>query len=450
MEPQLISHGGTRILCLAEIRGHLSLLNELAVQYRADVIVHTGSFGFFDENSVDKIHESYLRHIVAFSPLLDQELVDKISELSRANGEYVDHDVQALRDLLRGRKVSEVMDYVRGEKRLSVPVYTIYGMVEDSTVLNKFRLGVYSIPNLTILDESTTAVIKLDSELDLFLCGIGGSLSYQKLFHHGTFDNELNKYITAEQRHNFTPVAGDPGNVWITMLQIGEFIKTVENNSQKTQVKIMLSHPSPSREGLLAHLSVFLKMDYTISNGLHFLYPSSFNELSICPNFEFYKLKFSDARSQLSSIWVQVQNTIEKVVESEPRLQDLLSTALTCFDRIPVINSKDQDIIPLALSFNKRDVNSNTIRLQSDMYYLAFQNQWHFNLCDVTIGSMVLAYQNGRMKFEANAQGFDFTFKRSGQEVRERINSGFRRGGYGGSTGNGSRGRGTRGNYLKR
>lgn len=424
----MISHGGVRILCLAEIRGHLSLLNELAFEYQADIIVHTGSFGFFDEQSVNKIHESYLRHIVAFSPLLDQELVDKISDLSRANGEYVDHDVQALRELLHGRKISEVMDFVRGEKVLNVPVYTIYGMVEDSTVLNKFRLGTYHIPNLLILDERTTATIKLDNELELFLCGIGGSLSYQKLFHHGTFDNELNKYISPEQKHSFAPVAGDPGNVWMTMLQIGEFIRSVESQSQKSQIKLMLSHPSPTREGLLSHLSVFLKMDYTISNGLHFLYPSSFNELSICPNFEFYKLKFSDARSQLSSIWVQVQPTVEKIVESEPRLQDLLSIALTCFDRIPVINSKDQDITPLALSFNKRDVNSSTIRLQSDMYYLAFQNQWHFNLCDVNIGTVVLAFHEGKMKFEANAQGFDFTFKREGQEVRERRNGGFRRG----------------------
>jgi hypothetical protein len=428
MERHIISHGGLRILCLAEIRGHLSLLNELAQEYQADIIVHTGSFGFFDEQSVNKIHESYLRHIVAFSGLLEQDLVDKISELSRANGEYVDHDVHALRQLLDGRKISEIMDFVRGEKTLDVPVYTIYGMVEDSTVLNKFRLGAYSIPNLCILDENTTATIKLDSELDLLLCGIGGSLSYQKLFHHGTFDNDLNKLIKPEQKHTFTPVAGDPGNVWITMVQIGEFIRSVEGKSKKSQIKIMLTHPSPSREGLLAHLSVFLKIDYTISNGLHFLYPSSFNELSICPNFEFYKLKFSDARSQLSSIWVQVQPTIEKIVETEPRLQDLLSIALTCFDRIPVINSKDQDITPLALSFNKRDVNSNTIRLQSDMYYLAFQNQWHFNLCDVNVGSVVLGYQDGKMSFEAMSKGFDFTFKRDGQEIRERRNGGFRRG----------------------
>lgn len=440
MDARIIQKNGVRILCVAEVRGHLSLLNELAREYTADIVVHTGSFGFFDDGSIGKIHESYLRHIVAFSPLLADNLIDKTSGLSRANGEFVDHDVDALRKILHGCQISELMEFVNGEKRLDVPVYTIYGMVEDSTVLNKFRLGLYSIPNLFILDENTTHTVKLDDDMDLFLCGIGGSLSYQKLFHHGTFDNELNSYISPDQMATFSPVAGDPGNVWMTMLQIGQFIKTVEQNAKGNNIKIMLSHPAPSREGLLSHLSVFLKMDYTVSNGLHFLYPSSFNELSICPNFEFYKLKFSEARNQLSSIWVNVQSTIENIVMNEPKLQDLLSIALNCFDRIPVINTtKENDIVPLALSFNKRDVNSNTIRLQTDQYYLSFQNQWHFNLCDVSVGSMVLNFDDGRMKMETNAMGFDFTYKKQGTGLRERKNNGTRRP-YGGKP------RGGRGN----
>ncbi len=38
-------HG--RILCIADIRGRLSALNELAREVHAQAIIHTGDFGFF-------------------------------------------------------------------------------------------------------------------------------------------------------------------------------------------------------------------------------------------------------------------------------------------------------------------------------------------------------------------------------------------------------------------
>lgn len=38
-----------RILCLADIRGRVSSLNELAEEVKANAIIHTGDFGFFGE-----------------------------------------------------------------------------------------------------------------------------------------------------------------------------------------------------------------------------------------------------------------------------------------------------------------------------------------------------------------------------------------------------------------
>lgn len=37
--------------------GHLRSLNELARNARADYIIHTGDFGFYDESSLDRIAE---------------------------------------------------------------------------------------------------------------------------------------------------------------------------------------------------------------------------------------------------------------------------------------------------------------------------------------------------------------------------------------------------------
>lgn len=40
-------HG--RILCVADIRGRLSALNDLAREANAQAVIHTGDFGFFGE-----------------------------------------------------------------------------------------------------------------------------------------------------------------------------------------------------------------------------------------------------------------------------------------------------------------------------------------------------------------------------------------------------------------
>lgn len=49
------AHG--RLLCIADIRGRLSALNDLAREANACAIIHTGDFGFFGAN---------LMHFISF------------------------------------------------------------------------------------------------------------------------------------------------------------------------------------------------------------------------------------------------------------------------------------------------------------------------------------------------------------------------------------------------
>lgn len=68
--------GHARVLCIADVRGahilyesmpsgrslighigHLRQLNELARNAKADYIIHTGDFGFYDETSIERIAE---------------------------------------------------------------------------------------------------------------------------------------------------------------------------------------------------------------------------------------------------------------------------------------------------------------------------------------------------------------------------------------------------------
>ena len=52
MTTTVLSSEHGRILCIADIRGHLSTLNDLARDVNAVAIIHTGDFGFFGEKKV--------------------------------------------------------------------------------------------------------------------------------------------------------------------------------------------------------------------------------------------------------------------------------------------------------------------------------------------------------------------------------------------------------------
>lgn len=440
--PRLIEKNGCRILAVADIRGELSLFNELAQQHSADIIVHTGNFGFLDEGSIERIHESYLRHIVEFSPLLSESLILQISKLSRVNGHSVEHlsnEHDNLKKLLRNQTISELSDFVTGKKKLQVPVYTIYGMCEDSLVINKFRYGIYKVPNLHIVDDMSVFTVELKDGQSLLLAGIGGSLSHHKLFHQGsTIDLEEvignAKFEDLPNSTTLLPVSGDPGNIWITVLQMGRLILTLldfaKNHTElyDKSIKIFITHQSPAREPLLEHLSIFFKMDFTISDSLHFKYTSSYNELSINPSFESFKTKFNECRLKLAVIWKNVQPKFEKLLLklNDPTMTICLQLALEVFDKIPISSKSTDEILPLQLSpsvsgnadetdslnmqSKQRELNA-IIRQLNDLYYIAFQNTWHFNLCDQAYGHIVLNLQDGEMHMECKARGFDFGYR---------------------------------------
>ncbi|CDK27333.1 unnamed protein product [Kuraishia capsulata CBS 1993] len=484
-QPFMVQKNNLRILFIADIRGELSKLNILASEYNADLIVHTGNFGFLDEGSVMRIHESYLRHIVEFSPLLSEDLIIKISKLSKVTGDNVEHfssDNENLKSLLRDQQISELHKLLSRELKLDVPVYTIYGMCEDSLVINKFKHDVYTVPNLFILDDSTFHTVRAKSGETILLAGLGGSLSYHKLFHQGTQFDPKEIREDGILKPGVVDVSGDPGNLWITILQLGRLIQTLSDYSTRypeayeKAIKIFITHQSPTREPLLEHLSIFFKMDYTISNSLHFKYTSSYNELSINPSFEAFKIKFNEARTKLACIWKNIQQKYEELLfkSEDPNLLAYLELALEVFDKIPVSTKGAGEILPLALVRPDYDSDADIgngksgatgpkskelisiIRQLNDLYYIAFQNSWHFNLCDLHYGTLVLGLSKGEVAMQCHSKGFDFGYRYASDEFHDddegKIHANPKpvRGGRasrGGPPRGGPRGRGSRGGY---
>ena len=74
---RVIQQGSVRVLCIADVRGrrdtshtvlglrtdaiqNLQSLNQLAADARANYIIHTGDFGFYDDRSLDRIADKYV------------------------------------------------------------------------------------------------------------------------------------------------------------------------------------------------------------------------------------------------------------------------------------------------------------------------------------------------------------------------------------------------------
>lgn len=219
--------------------------------------------------------------------------------------------------------LSEFPKLLSGELKLSVPVYTVYGAVEDVAIVERLRLATpgphvpssgqqqqnsnaatnsepnWSIPNLTVLSESCSRVLTIGN-LRLRLFGLGGACVAHKMFDNG---------------EGQATIAGANGTMWTTMLQIGELVDTAQRVFDPSETRILVTHASPGKEGLLAQLALALKADFTISASLHFRYGAAYNDFSVLSDTEAYRNKFVVAKAAFQEVWDTVKSQVEQVIE---------------------------------------------------------------------------------------------------------------------------------------
>lgn len=282
--------------------------------------------------------------------------------------------------------LSEFSLLLSGSLKLSVPVYTVWGACEDVSVIEKFRSGQYDIPNLNVLDEATTRCLDVGG-VKLRLLGLGGALVPHKMFDNG---------------EGQATIAGGQGTMWTTALQIGELVDTAQRVFDQTETRLLVTHASPGREGLIAQLSLVLKADLTISAGLHFRYASSYNEFSVQGDLEGFRHKLIVGKDAFDKVWENVRPQVDAVIEyvvcysslyqthsrvtRSENQRILLDKALAVIERIP---SPTQPSVPGATSGEES----------------AWKNCWNWNLCDAANGSLVLDIRNGRVSAELKSQG---------------------------------------------
>ncbi|EFZ02406.1 DUF2433 domain protein [Metarhizium robertsii] len=379
---RVIQSGPIRVLCIADVRGNLRSLNELAKQARADHIIHTGDFGFYDDTSLERIAEKTLKHVAQYSPLIPDPVKKAIQQ--GGNGPVKTRFPPS--DL----PLSELPLLLSGEVKLDVPVYTVWGACEDVRVLEKFRSSEYKVPNLHIIDEARSMLLEVGG-VKLRLLGLGGAVVMHKLFDNG------------EGR---TTIAGGQGTMWTTLLQMGELVDTAHRVYDPTETRIFITHASPAREGILNQLSVALKADFSISAGLHFRYGSSYNEFSVNPTLDHYRGKLAASKASFNDVWETVKGEVEPAIAQNEAQQNLLKNALQIVEKMPTTAAGGNPF--------GGPVTGQAALGQVDES--AFKNMWNFNLADAAFGYLVLEIQDGRIGTEMRAQGFNFSHRGAKQQ----------------------------------
>jgi hypothetical protein len=171
-------------------------------------------------------------------------------------------------------------------------------------------------------------------------------------------------------------IAGGQGTMWTTALQIGELVDTAQRVYDPTETRLLVTHASPGREGIMAQLALILKADLTVSAGLHFRYASSYNEFSVQGDFDGFRHKLAIGKDGFDKVWESVKTQVDAVIDENQRV--LLDKALSVVERVPVVGGTEEP---------------------------AWKNCWNWNLCDAAYGSLVLEIKEGRVSAELKSQG---------------------------------------------
>ncbi len=220
-----------RLLLLSDTHGNLECINDVASRARADLVVHAGDFGFYDNESFDRLSDRELRLQVVHSHLPQEEKV-RISKLPQPGV------IEAARE---HRLLGSFQDFLDGIQSFAVPVYAVWGNHEDKAVIERLYRDGIQVTNLHILHDQQAHCVG-----PVFLYGLGGNLlPGAKMLRE--------------------PVAGGRGKIWSTLTQYAELVATAERHAGYGDVRIFVSHVSPGKEAFVEYLAARTGATYTVS-----------------------------------------------------------------------------------------------------------------------------------------------------------------------------------------
>jgi len=204
----------TRILLVSDTHGKLSPINRLAVENGCEAVIHAGDFGFSDEESLNRLSDREVALHIRHSELSPERKKEILAKPTAEQREFVKCSLP----------LSELPEFLRGEKRFDVPVYAVWGNHEDVEVIRRFRSGDYAVDQLHLLHEGVSYHVG-----NIHVFGLGGNfLVGKKLWQ--------------------TPIAVGRGKVWSVLQQYAWLLETVQANQQQDEIRIFVSHVSSGKE----------------------------------------------------------------------------------------------------------------------------------------------------------------------------------------------------------
>lgn len=275
-----------RFLLISDVQGQLTLLNSVAVTAKASYVICTGNFGFYDKESSRGINENFLP-----------------KSFSKANKRL---EVN----------LGDLHQYISGQRKLSIPVYTVWGEYEDVRVICKFRQGVYKVPNLNIIDEQNTCLIH-----GVRLFGLGGAVDSSKMVDAGDNDETI---------------AGESGRMWTTLCQIGQLVECSDKSYKEEETRIFITYSNPFTQRLLSLLAVRLKADIMMFRPSSPFGPVSLTNSTVTSMRDLnYMMK--EAATQIRSVWKEVRDIVQdSLIEAgEDKYLDYIRKGLKVLDVKP-------------------------------------------------------------------------------------------------------------------
>jgi len=236
-----------RILLLSDTHGKLAVINSLAAETRADAVIHAGDFGFYDDESHQRISDRELRLHINHSGL-DAATRDELLALPREQRN------EASRRLC---PLSELPLFIEGQQRFEVPVYAVWGNHEDKEVVEKFFRMELQLPNLFVLSHR-----KAHEVGPALVYGVGGNLLPGPKMLQGS-------------------IAGGSGRIWGTLSQYVELVATVDGHVGHAGPRIFVTHVSPGKEPFIELLAARTRADYTVSGHMGAPCPMTWNQFAV-------------------------------------------------------------------------------------------------------------------------------------------------------------------------
>lgn len=232
---------------MSDTHGSLDIINEKIAKTKADLVIHAGDFGFYDEESLNQLSPRELRLLVSHSPFWRQYNINKQTKREELIDIVKEHQL-----------LGDFSDYIAGKKQFAAPIYSVSGNHEDVQVLKNLRKDL-KIHNLHLLDENHFYEFHQGEKLELSLYGLGGNfLASNKLFDK--------------------PIAGKGGKVWSTLHQFGVLYNHI---THKNEPSIFVSHVSPGKEPLLTRLILHFMPNFWVSGHMGAPFTCVWNQFTI-------------------------------------------------------------------------------------------------------------------------------------------------------------------------